>query len=345
MTARVGRSGLVDDTRSVRGLRQVLGMLEELNDLAAATAAPVTASGAWLRTCLDEGASPWAVTVREPGGRLAAAVVLLDVVREPLTMLAAAIDGHCAAVPSRSSAATEALAEELRDQVRLRQDAGRLVALGPLVSDNHAWAVADGLDGVLTARLCSPVPVLAQDGRGGLTEYLSDNMRRTLRKSANRLAGDGRSTTIAFTVDPAQILPVVPFMMETHRERDRARGRAAVLDHAAGEAAWHRRLLTLLGAGLLEAALLRIDGEPAAYVLALPDAPCYRILEGRFATRFARYAPGRLLEAASLQRALDDPQFSEVDWMSPVGSETLLVFNDHREALMLSTDESTPSSW
>jgi len=345
VTAHLDRTALVHPAgaRSVRGLRPVLRLAAELDELAAATGTPLTASGAWLRTCLDGGATPWAVTVHEPDGRLAAALVLLDVVREPLTMLAATVDGHCVAVTSRNGAATTALAEVLRDQVRRRQDAGRRVALGPLVADENAWQLADALTGLLTARLCPPVPVVTRDARTAATAYLSDNMRRTLRKATNRLLSDGRSTTTVFSADLDEILPVVPFMLQAHRERDHEGGRRSPLDDAAGEAAWRRRLTLLLGAGLLETALLRIDGEPAAYVLALPDVPSYRILEGRFATRFARYSPGRLLEAAGLQRTLDDPRFTELDWMTPVGSETLLVFNDEREAIMLSADQGGPA--
>ena len=344
MTAHLDRPAVAHHVRSLRGQRQVLGITGQLDELVTATGAPVTASGAWMRACLGEGATPWALTAHEPDGRLAAAVVLLDVVREPLTMLAATVDGHCAAVASRSAAATVALALELRDQVRRRKEAGRRVALGPLLADEHAWAVADALAGLLTARLCPPVPVVTQDGREVVTAYLSDNMRRTLRKAANRLSSDGRSATTVFSADLEEILAEVPFMLRSHRERDHEGGRASPLDDAAGEAAWRRRLVVMLGAGLLETALLRIDGEPAAYVLALPDVPSYRILEGRFATRFARYSPGRLLEAASLQRALDDPRFTELDWMSPVGQETLLVFNDEREAILLSADHGIPSS-
>ena len=64
MTAHLDRTALVHPAgaRSVRGLRPVLRLAAELDELAAATGTPLTASGAWLRTCLDGGATPWAVT-------------------------------------------------------------------------------------------------------------------------------------------------------------------------------------------------------------------------------------------------------------------------------------------
>ena len=66
----------------------------------------------------------------------------------------------------------------------------------------------------------------------------------------------------------------------------------------------------------------------AAYVLGIVDGPVYRLLEGRFDTGWARYSPGRLLEAAVVQRMLDDPALTTLDWMTSVASEALLATND-----------------
>jgi hypothetical protein len=51
------------------------------------------------------------------------------------------------------------------------------------------------------------------------------------------------------------------------------------------------------------------------------------VLEGHLVTEYARYAPGRVLEAAVLARVLDDMRFESLDWMTSVAAETLLATN------------------
>jgi CelD/BcsL family acetyltransferase involved in cellulose biosynthesis len=77
----------------------------------------------------------------------------------------------------------------------------------------------------------------------------------------------------------------------------------------------------------VELATLRVDGRLAAYVVALVDGSSYRVLDGRCDSRFAEFSPGRLLEAAALERALADERFTELDWMSGVSPEKLLTEN------------------
>ena len=62
-------------------------------------------------------------------------------------------------------------------------------------------------------------------------------------------------------------------------------------------------------------------------MVALLDDDVYRIYDGRMNTDFADYSPGRLAEAAALARALRDPRFTLLDWMSGIASEKLLVSN------------------
>jgi hypothetical protein len=42
---------------------------------------------------------------------------------------------------------------------------------------------------------------------------------------------------------------------------------------------------------------------------------------------FQDYSPGRLVEAAALARAMSDPRFAVLDWMSGIAAEKLLVTN------------------
>ena len=84
----------------------------------------------------------------------------------------------------------------------------------------------------------------------------------------------------------------------------------------------------LTDVGVLELAILDIDGELAAYTLGVVDGPVYRLLEGRFVTDWARYSPGRLLEVAVVERVLGDDALTTFDWMTAVASESLLGRND-----------------
>ena len=94
----------------------------------------------------------------------------------------------------------------------------------------------------------------------------------------------------------------------------------------------------LADARALELATAHVGGSLAAYVLAVPDAPAYRVLEGHLATEWSRYAPGRVLEAAVLQRVLDDRTYSVLDWMTSVAAESLLATNDAQSVVMVRLD-------
>jgi len=91
----------------------------------------------------------------------------------------------------------------------------------------------------------------------------------------------------------------------------------------------------LAASGCSELAVLRIDGLFAAYVLGLVQGQSYQIWEGRFGSEWARYAPGRLLEAAVVQRVLDDPALQVVDWMTSIAPETLLAANDLEQTVTI----------
>ena len=140
-------------------------------------------------------------------------------------------------------------------------------------------------------------------------DHLSAGTRRTLRKAANRLRADGRTTHVDVVTDRATIRGWLPALVQHHQARDHAHGRDSAVDDPAGAALWHRRAEALLDERL-ELAQLTIDGHLAAYVLGVPDGAAYRLLDGRFVGTWARYAPGRLLETAVLQRVLDDPRLT-----------------------------------
>ena len=124
-------------------------------------------------------------------------------------------------------------------------------------------------------------------------------------------------------------------MEQAYRDRDREHGLSCLLDTPAGLRLWRGRVLGLMDAGCLEVATLTVDGQLAAYVLGVPDGNSYGVLEGRFVTALSRYAPGRLLEAAVLERVVRDDRFIGLDWMTGVAPETLLAVNDVENAVLL----------
>jgi hypothetical protein len=79
---------------------------------------------------------------------------------------------------------------------------------------------------------------------------------------------------------------------------------------------------------VLELATLSIDGEFAAHTLSICDGDIYRVLEGRFVSKWARYSPGRLLEAHIVDQALNEQAVPVVDWMTATATEKLLATND-----------------
>jgi CelD/BcsL family acetyltransferase involved in cellulose biosynthesis len=152
-------------------------------------------------------------------------------------------------------------------------------------------------------------------------------MRRSLRKATNRIAADERRVQTRFTTDPAEIVALVPHLERVHRQRDHIHGRISDLDDAVRHETWRHRVRELCGIGVLELAMLDIDGELAAYTLGVTDGSVYRLLEGRFVTDWARYSPGRLLEAAVVERFLADEELTMFDWMTSVAAESLLGHN------------------
>ncbi len=167
-------------------------------------------------------------------------------------------------------------------------------------------------------------------------------MRRNLRKANNRLATDGRTFQVRFARSHRDVAALLPTIEACHRGRDHDRGIASDLDDASSLATWRRRLLALASDGLLEVSTGYIDGDVAAHVVALRDRSYYRVLEGHYATAWSRYAPGRLLETAVIQRMLDDPAMITLDWMTSLAPDSLVAQNDVEQVVVL---RAVPGHW
>jgi CelD/BcsL family acetyltransferase involved in cellulose biosynthesis len=323
------------------GLREVGALDGELTALAAACGAPLTARPAWLLAACaaTRQLEPWVLIARDASGTAVGAAVLVDQVddrRTRATALGGTDGGHRGALLTGDPVVAHALGESWH-RLRLEQHRPAPVALGPLpAGDPVVAAFAAGLPGSWQEATASiPVIVAAVPGSEPGGEYLAAGMRRTLRKAANRLAADGSRAVHRFTADPAEIRDLLPQLEQVYRHRDHVHGRASDLDDAARQQTWRHRVRDLAEAGVLELGTLHVDGELAAYTLGIRDAPTYRLLEGRFVTRFARYSPGRLLEALVVERALATAGFTTFDWMTAVAPESLLGRNDADPMVLL----------
>ena len=76
-------------------------------------------------------------------------------------------------------------------------------------------------------------------------------MSRTLRKTANRLAADGRTAVPRFSTDAGEIRGQLPQLEQVYRQRDHVHGRASDLDDAARQQTWRHRVGDLADAGVL----------------------------------------------------------------------------------------------
>jgi hypothetical protein len=323
----------------VDGRLPVLRLLPEYDELARRCRLPVTARAAWVRARLeaDADALPWALVLRSADGGMRAAVVLLDLWNESTvagarTVLASGGEGYRAAVAALDSDAAAGLGSALAAELA-RRPGRRELWLGPLADDETTGWLAAALEAQVVP--CDPIPWVRPTEGANVSAYLSHGLRKTLRKARNRLATDGLAHEIRFSSDPSTLSGLLPAMEEAYRDRDREHGLPCLLDTPAGLRLWRGRVLGLMDDGCLEVATLTIDGQLAAYVLGVLDRNGYGVLEGRFVTALSRYAPGRLLEAAVLERVVQDDRFVGLDWMTGVAPETLLAVNDVESTVLL----------
>ncbi|MDQ1485215.1 MAG: hypothetical protein QOJ62_908 [Actinomycetota bacterium] len=326
----------------VVGLDRLRGHRGEIEALAQRCGAPVTGRSTWMMASVCDDPQPWGVLLRDPAGFLRAAAVLVEArgdaaVADVVTLAGTdpASQGHRGALLADDRLWARrlgiALAGALPSHTR-----GWAIEIGPIAADS---ATLEGfLAGFpqLISSAVEPIPMIRrQPDHDSAADYLSPAMRRTLRKATNRLAADACALEIRFTRSYTEIAELLPDIERCHRDRDHERGRTSDLDDDGNRATWHNRLRELALDGLLEVSTAHIEGALAAHVVGILDGETYRVLEGHFVTEWGRYAPGRLLEAAVVQRMLDDPTMTALDWMTSVAPESLLAANDAQPMIML----------
>ncbi len=311
---------------TVHGLSQLHHLRPEFDELAYRCRLPATASTTWVFTTLAAtDSTPWAIVVRDQQGTLRGALVLIDQ-PDNQVRLAGTDEGHRGAIAAEGTAVAELLAEELGRTLGSRP-AYTTVVLGPLDARDVSTQIFSASLPASTLMQDDAIPIVFKDSEV-LTHYLSQGMRRTVRKAHNRLSKDGRQWSVDFTTSAHEIQELLPKLERCHRDRDHVHGRASDLDDDSTRLLWQARIEALAVNGQLELATLSIDGLFAAHALGILDYPTYRILEGRFVTEWARYSPGRLLESIILERIIHDTAYTGVDWMTAVAPDKLLATNE-----------------
>jgi Acetyltransferase (GNAT) domain len=322
----------------VQGLGPLQALGDDLDALTLACGASATAGRAWVfaTVAASSDSRPWAVVVRGPGGELRAAVFLVTIPgrASDTVWLAGSLLGHRSPILAIDVQAAHDLGLALIAALDSRTRRA-WIDLGPVdPKTGHLDAFLTAAPEI-TSFPVDPVPVILGGSSTDVEDYLTPSMQRTLRKAHNRLRSDRREDRLAFTRHPDDILGRLPELDACHRERDHAQGRLSDLDDPRSRRVWFARLRRLAAAGLLELATIEIDGQLAAYVLGLVDLGVYRVLEGHLVTRWTRYSPGRILEAAVVDRALKDPALGNVDWMTSRAPDRLLASNAVEPVVML----------
>jgi len=289
---------------------------------------PVTARLAWWRAAVmaDPGVEPLLLAVPGSGGTLRAAVLVAlrgangD---RQITSVRPHTDDVWEVAAVSDHARRAVLTELARRAGRLSRPWG-LVLTGLREGDQAAWLAGQLPAG--RAVFASPVPGI------GFTQdevAFPHGIRRGLDRSGHRIRRHGLAETIRFEREPARLAALRDEIEPVHRARDHDAGRLSDLDDDTGTAFWRSVYDLHAGRGELEVATLRLDGQLAAYVIALTDRPAYRVFDGRFAPAWRQYSPGRRLEAAVVDHARRG-LYRVLDWMSSVAPEKL-VASTHEE--------------
>ncbi|HEX2701546.1 MAG TPA: GNAT family N-acetyltransferase [Acidimicrobiales bacterium] len=303
----------------------------DLDDLHEATGTPVTARTPWLRAWVGAYApeAPWAIAVRDACTDRLDGVALLSsrphAGWDEITPLGRRqLDRGV--LPARSAAAADALGTALAARLSACTRPWSL-RVGQLPADDPVAAtVVRRLEGARTLPGL-PIPKVALEPATSATDLLGKGLRKQLRKARNRLADDGIEATVDFVADPAEVELLLAEVERTHRAREHHAHRVSDLESSPGLRFWRCVILDHARRGEVEVATLRLGDELAAYVVSLLDGDVHRVFDGRLSPAWSRFSPGRLLETATLERAVVDPRYRELDWMNGCASEKLLTAN------------------
>ncbi len=315
------RSGMSD-------IRAVSADIEELNK---DVGMPLMASFAWLSHWADSFPqwSPLMVEVRSAQTEqlMACALLATDQRSEGTTIVAM---GHgsslFAGLPARNQEAARTLAHAIVAALSdlpapWSLDLEQLPELDPVLLNlvellDHGQALPE-----------LRIPRVVFSTSHNVNDVLSKSKRKQLRRAKSRIENAGIEMIIGFDRGRALTSELIDEVEAVHVSRDRHARRNSDLDRPAEREFWRRVVEGGNGEWEVEIATLRLDGELAAYAVALLDGDAYRIYDGRMSTTHQDFSPGRIVEAAALSRAMGDPRFSVLDWMSGIAAEKLLTTN------------------
>lgn len=304
---------------------------EELDGFHADTGAPVTARRRWLGIWSEVHTEwePLSVVVRNRRRRTidAAAFLAQSVGPDGIRVVGLGHErGSGTRLPGRDALSISALVEGITQVLTSLPSPWRL-ELEQLPSTDP---VAVMLTGHLVHAHLVPdarIPRVAISSRDALHHYLSRSMRRQIQRARSRIEAEGIALEITFERDHEVVAALLPRLQDIHVERDHLTRRASDLDDPSASEFWQRVLMSHSEAGEVEIAMLRLDGEIAAYVVAIIDGRSWRVFDGHMVSRFSAFSPGRIIEAAALERVVADESLDEVDWMSGVEAGKLLGTN------------------
>ncbi|MFN0030496.1 MAG: GNAT family N-acetyltransferase [Acidimicrobiales bacterium] len=330
------------EVQVLAGLAGLRLVAEAIDAFHVETGAPVYARLPWLTARAEEYPEwePLTFVVRDRGGQ--------DV--HGLALLAArTVRGHCEIVTLGDGVigGAQLLARGQREaRLLARGLTGHLNALtghwelrlSQLPADDPiARVLAKKLPGAVLSDGV-PVPHVVFGAGRAIDGYLSANMQRQLRRARNRIVAGGHHAEIDVACGGREIGLLLPSLERIHVTRDRSTRGASDLDEPAALRFWRRVVLDHARLGCVEVTTLSLDGELAAYVIALIDGASYRVFDGHFSEAFARFSPGRLVEAAVLERAMGCAELTELDWLAGVAVEKILAANTHRPRLTLAAN-------
>ena len=190
-------------SETVRGFDELVLLSEQLDELAVACAAPMTARPAWVFATLsmEPDRDPWGVVVRDDADRLVAAALLVDQVGHgpDLVRLAGSGSGHRGALLAHGRAASERLGHALADALVTRTRSFRL-SLGPVDATSSP---VDALTRALPGRSRLASTRSRSSGATGRCPPPTTSPTGCAARCASRRTGWPRTTTCCRSRSPA----------------------------------------------------------------------------------------------------------------------------------------------
>jgi CelD/BcsL family acetyltransferase involved in cellulose biosynthesis len=280
----------------------------ELEDLHAATGAPLTARRTWLQAWIDsfQQFHPVVVGVDGPDGRLDALAVLGARRERWFGRIVAGGHGPSDAVmlPARDLQAARRLAEAIGRELDHQPSPWVLGLRHVVASDLVAERLHGGL-GHTRIAAGDVSPMLRADNGGSLRSYVTSSHHRGISRVRNRMVRERLEPQTQHLYDADSIIRVLPEVERVYRSRDRALGRRCLLDVAP-----HRDFFRLVvqrhaEQGQVCLSTLELEGRLAAYTLCFLDGDTFRMWNHRFDPDRGRWSPGKLSVDDSVAHALE----------------------------------------